>query len=271
MVKELVELLRQARQEKKISLHEISEQTKIQLHYLEALEAANFDKFPGEVYLTGALRNYAVTVGLDPKEVLSLYRSLKGEASPKEPETAPPERKAVLPVRGERGPSLIYGIIVLALLLVAGGYWFVEQYRPKEAPEAPDPPANHEEPLEPAKPGEPGGEAPGETESPEPSTELIISTAGSTSRETVFSARNAEHLELELTCGERCWIKMLVDDKEQFSPRNFRKGEEITARAIDRIWIRLGHPPGVELKINGVTVGEVRQQKNAHNFLFIRE
>ena len=126
-MKELLDLLRQARREKQISLREISEQTKIQVHYLESLEAGDFDKFPGEVYLKGALRNYAETVGLDPKEVLSLYRSLKNEAPPEEPEAAPPKEAAAPPVRKERRPSFIYGLIVLVLLLVAGGYWFVEQ------------------------------------------------------------------------------------------------------------------------------------------------
>lgn len=274
MVKELVELLRQARQEKQVSLHEISEQTKIQIHYLEALETGNFDRFSGEVYLKGALTNYAEAVGLDPKEVLSLYRNLKGEPPPEELDIAPRKETAVPPGRGERGPSLIYGLIVLALVLALGTYWFVEQYRNNRAP---DPSTNHEdpsgstEPVEPEEPVEPGGEAPGQTESPAPSTELIISTAESTSRETVFSVRNVEQLELELICVEKCWIKMLVDGKEEFPQRNFRKGEELTASAVDRIWIRLGNPGGVKLTINGTGVAEVSRQENAHNYLFIRD
>jgi len=273
-VKELLDLLRQARREKQISLREISEQTKIQVHYLESLEAGDFDKFPGEVYLKGALRNYAETVGLDPKEVLSLYRSLKNEAPPEEPEAAPPKEAAAPPARKERRPSFIYGLIVLVLLLVAGGYWFVEQYWPKPVL---DPSANHEdpsgpaEPLEPAEPGEPGEEAPGETKPPEPPVELIVSTTESTAGETVFSVRNVEQLEMELSCHERCWIAIQADGKEEFPPRNLQQDEKVTATAVDRIWIRLGHPGGVELKINGEAVAEVSRQKTAHNFLFIRE
>lgn len=267
MVKELVELLRQARQEKKISLAEISEQTRIQRHYLEALEAGNFDRFPGEVYLKGTLRNYAEAVDLDPGRVLALYYSLTKQIPPQEPKTPPPERKAPRPVQTMKGPSLIYGFVVLALAVIIGSYWLLEQYWPRKSPELP-PDNGSSGIVQPPDPSEPGGE---EIVSPEPSVELTLLEEESTTQETVFSVRSAAPLELELSCTARCWIKALADGKEKFPSRNLQEGEEASARAEERLWIRLGHPPGVNLKINGTAVEAVGEQKHAHSFLFIRE
>lgn len=271
---ELGELLKKARQDNELSLREISERTKIQVHYLEALEEGDFGKFPGEVYLKGALRNYAEAVGLDQETVLAHYRRLAGEPPAEEavePVKKPHSRPRALP--GERGPSFIYGLIIILLLLAAGGYWFVNNYQKDGLPLEPDPSGNQDEPAELEDPAPPGGEAPGKEETPPPETavEIRVSAAESTARETVFSVENTEQLELELLCTERCWIKMLVDGKEQFSQRNFRKGEEITAGAAGQIWIRLGNPRGVKLTMNGIEVAEVSRQKNAHNFLFVRK
>jgi len=87
----------------------------------------------------------------------------------------------------------------------------------------------------------------------------------------VFSVGNADSLDIKLTSLERCWVEMRTDDEEEFPSRILQKGEKITARAKDRIWIRLGHPPGARLKINGITVKETEEQKRPHNFLFVRK
>lgn len=73
----LVQILRQARRAKGLTLEEISEQTKIRVTYLKALEAGDSSPFAGEVYFKGALRNYCLVVGLNPDVVLEVYRSLK--------------------------------------------------------------------------------------------------------------------------------------------------------------------------------------------------
>ncbi|HPU00676.1 MAG: helix-turn-helix domain-containing protein [Firmicutes bacterium] len=266
-MKELGELLRKARLERKLTLKDISEQTKIQIHYLEALEEGDFDKFPGEVYLKGALRNFADAVGLDPQEVLVHYRRLAGEPPAEEalePPSKPPARLRSLP--GERGPSPIYGLLVIMLLLVLGGYWLARSYLKEPTPQEPLPSQNESELTEPEAPPEPGGEAPS---LPEGGVEIRVAEAESTARETVFHVANAERLELELLCTERCWIELRADGKEQFPPRNFQKGEKVTAGASEKIWIRLGNPRGVKLTLGGVEVAEVSRQKNAHNFLFL--
>ncbi len=272
-MKELGDFLRKAREERLISLSDIGDRTKIQLHYLKALESGDFDVFPGEVYLKGALRNYAELVGLSPEEVLEQYHALKGEDLPEGPVPAPVRKPAAPPqkIGAVRAPSFVYGLIVLVLLLAAGGYWLVTHYQQKGAAE-PDP---HGEAGEagPGNPAESGGENREGDENPPDvsSVEIKSLPEASTSQETAFSVENVEKLELKLLCSDRCWIRVQLDGREQFQERNLLQGEEIVFDASEKIWIRLGNPPGVELTVNGAAVKESKNEKNAHNFLFVRK
>lgn len=89
-MKEIGDLLREARVKRKLSLEEINDTTKIRLDQLEAIEAGDFQKLPGEVYVKGFIMNFARAVGLDEHEVLQKYYELKRvaetEASPADEE-----------------------------------------------------------------------------------------------------------------------------------------------------------------------------------------
>ena len=68
-------ILRKTRQEKKISLDDLQEVTKIRKRYLEAIEEGNYKVLPGSFYVRAFIKSYAEAVGLDPTEVLSMYQS----------------------------------------------------------------------------------------------------------------------------------------------------------------------------------------------------
>jgi cytoskeletal protein RodZ len=78
----LGDTLKTAREAKKASLEQVSQDTNIAIHYLEAFEAEDFEGFPGESYLQGFLRNYAEYLGLDPEKVLANYRAIKIQEAP---------------------------------------------------------------------------------------------------------------------------------------------------------------------------------------------
>jgi cytoskeleton protein RodZ len=81
--------LHQAREEQSLSLDQVAQATRIRLHYLEALEADQFDKLPSTAQLRGFLRAYADYLKLDSSE---LILELDG-ASP----TTPPQPVSVEP------------------------------------------------------------------------------------------------------------------------------------------------------------------------------
>ena len=69
----LGEFLQQARKGRGLRLEDIAARTRINIVYLRALEADQFDKFPSEVIARGFIRSYAALIGLDEKEILARF------------------------------------------------------------------------------------------------------------------------------------------------------------------------------------------------------
>jgi cytoskeletal protein RodZ len=66
--------LKEAREEKNISLDSLQETTKIQKRYLVAIEEGNLQVLPGKFYARAFIKEYANAVGLDPNELLEEYK-----------------------------------------------------------------------------------------------------------------------------------------------------------------------------------------------------
>ncbi len=76
------EKLRSTREEKGYSIEQVARDTNIAKRFLVALEVEDFDDFPGEPYLIGFLRNYAEYLGIDPDELVTLYRNFRIQEKP---------------------------------------------------------------------------------------------------------------------------------------------------------------------------------------------
>jgi cytoskeletal protein RodZ len=74
------------RQRKGISLDQISEDTKIAVRYLEAIERSDFDTLPGGIFSTSYIRQYARAIDYDESDLLACYDSA---IRPPEPEERP--------------------------------------------------------------------------------------------------------------------------------------------------------------------------------------
>lgn len=73
-IKTIGSILKEKRKEMKLELTDVSAEIKIGVHYLQALEEAQFSKFPSEVYLKGFLKNYAKFLGVNTEKALAMYR-----------------------------------------------------------------------------------------------------------------------------------------------------------------------------------------------------
>lgn len=69
------EELRKKRESKKISLEEISSSTRINISFLQSLEAGRFDVLP-PAYIRAFLKAYAAQVGIDVQVVLENYNAI---------------------------------------------------------------------------------------------------------------------------------------------------------------------------------------------------
>ena len=119
------ETLRRERELRQITLREISEATKINLRYLDALERDDFRHLPGGVFNKGFVRAYAQFIGVDPEAMVTAYLEEDGRQQTRVQRLASPAASA--PETVEPPPS--FGIrlwvaalvVVLVLLALAAG------------------------------------------------------------------------------------------------------------------------------------------------------
>ncbi len=69
----LGEKLKKIRSERRVSLGDISRNTKIQVKYLEYLENEEYEKLPSDVYVKGFLRGFASHFGIGESSLIKLY------------------------------------------------------------------------------------------------------------------------------------------------------------------------------------------------------
>lgn len=70
----LGERLRRERESANLSVREVSDAIKVQLNYIEALEAGNYAALPSELYIKAFLKSYARYIGLDVDFTMRLYQ-----------------------------------------------------------------------------------------------------------------------------------------------------------------------------------------------------
>lgn len=111
-------ILKITREELNLTIDQVAIDTNIAKHHLLALEGETFSELPGETYLLGFLRNYADYLGLNPDEIISLYKNLKIQEAP------PPVD--LLHKKKEPPKTLLPVIIVLlSLLLVSTVIFYI--------------------------------------------------------------------------------------------------------------------------------------------------
>lgn len=76
---EIGHILREARENKGLTLEDVQANTRINVRYLTALETGRYDALPTPVHVRGFLRNYARFLGLDPQPLLDRYLAGQGQ------------------------------------------------------------------------------------------------------------------------------------------------------------------------------------------------
>src|SRR5262245_35039995 len=93
-------LLRSARQQKGLTIADVSRATKIKEAQLERLEAAQMDALPAEVFVVGFIKAYAREVGIDSSEALRRYRAALPQPEIIEIAAPPEEEETSVPLHG---------------------------------------------------------------------------------------------------------------------------------------------------------------------------
>ncbi len=125
------EQLRLKREERGIPLREISDETHISMHYLEAIESDDYKRLPGGIFNRSFVKAYARCIGYDEKEAVegySRYMREKGDNGD-EVATSPNRSKVYTDAPATRSPILtvVLAILILGLLTLgalAALHWY---------------------------------------------------------------------------------------------------------------------------------------------------
>ncbi|MFT8736049.1 MAG: helix-turn-helix transcriptional regulator [Zymomonas mobilis] len=112
------DILKKARKAKKLTLEEVSRQTRIPIRHLESLEANSTKGLPATTYSAGFVKTYAQLLDLDGADMAARFRQTMGEATRQQPiiePYAPADPTRVPPLR------LIIPCLVAAAIIIMGG------------------------------------------------------------------------------------------------------------------------------------------------------
>lgn len=112
------ETLRRERELRQISLREISEATKINLRYLDALERDDFRHLPGGVFNKGFVRAYAQFIGIDPESMVMAYLDEERRQQARTQRAGGTEPHVATVVEPARSPGPRWWVLVLVVLLL---------------------------------------------------------------------------------------------------------------------------------------------------------
>ena len=143
MAESIGEKLRLARETRGIALRDISEQTRISMRYLEAIESDDYRRLPGGIFNRSFIRAYAKFIGYDEQQAIDDYgRTMREHGEPDEESSAKPYKSVVYTDdfgSHNRSPlmTLLLALVILAVLtacVLAGLHFYRRSAAPKARP-----------------------------------------------------------------------------------------------------------------------------------------
>lgn len=232
--------LRQAREERGISLRQIAANTKISVSALEALERNNVSKLPGGIFSRAFVRSYAAEVGLDPEATVREFL----ERFDNEPA---PERHVHVPVSDveqsfenrQRAALLAVKAVVGLVIVAAIVTYFVVKGR--------------QNPGEMAAVAAPVSPAPApQTQAPAPQTQApapVLPPVNARSAAPV-SVPATGPMRLEVHPTGRCWVRLVVDGAPVLA-REMAPGERQIVTVRETAEIDVGDAAAFAFTVDG--------------------
>lgn len=245
------EELRQAREERGVSLGDLSERTKIRISALRAIEADDWQHLPGGVITRGFLKLCAREVGVDPDAIAERYAALVASAeSDGTREGAASAGQS--PARHNRTPGGTFRLArvgafgaLAVLALVAAGYLAL---RPpagvRVGTEAGDQPPAATRPAVDEPPNARSADPPPRVDPSPPRSPTAPPAAPP-----ILGAATADALRVDLHATSPCWVSATADG-QQVVYRLMEAGERLAIRGTNDVVLRIGIPANLGVSIN---------------------
>nr|WP_275983852.1 helix-turn-helix domain-containing protein [Paenibacillus hamazuiensis] len=275
-------LLKKARVERKISLDDLQEVTKIRKAYLEAIEEGNYKVLPGNFYVRAFIKSYAEAVGLDPNEVVRMYQNVIPAPAP-EANIETMTKPRVSSRNTERFSKWASNIMMISFVILILGiiYYYVnanyenstkgqpaggtQRITDKTEGAAPAPSAAGSSIAlsEPKK-------APVPTPTPTPVTKPEVKLVSSERGVDYYAVTNSGKLTIELkVTGDACWAEVdsVAGEKKLIEQGTFTNGQAKSWEVDGSAYMILGKANAVEVKVNGTSIN-VGDAPNVKRFQF---
>ncbi|GAB5486679.1 MAG: helix-turn-helix domain-containing protein [Parasphingorhabdus sp.] len=223
------EMLRQAREQKQLSVEDIAKDTRIPQRHLTSIESGDFDALPGRTYAIGFAKSYARAVGLNDATIGTRLREEMEESghgayqpeanvySPANPTSIPPKALALT--------AAGIGILVLVGYLI----WRTLLLEPSTLASIDDEAVTTDIV---AVDSSVANDTPAQDVSPPATTGTVI-----------------------LTATEPVWVKIYDEEGERLYENEMSPGDSFTVpRDANNPQILTGRPDALEVKIDGQLV-----------------
>jgi len=238
------EELKQAREERGISLRQIADATHIGIRFLQAIESDNYSTLPGGIFNRSFVKNYARYIGLDEEQALARYNQQLEEQGGEPPRVPAARFEGIEDDEPSSWGSI--SLIILILVIVGLGGYGVYRYLKGKSTDSANPPA-----VQSQAPG--SVPSPAATETPQPSLAPAAAAAASPSPEASAPAANVppDALRVKLQARDQeCWTKVKTDEKQP-EIVTLKPGETREYIATQKLVLNLGNMQFLNVMLNG--------------------
>jgi cytoskeleton protein RodZ len=278
------EKLRKEREQRKITLDDISSTTKISTRMLRALEDEHFDELPGGVFNKGFVRAYARHIGLDEEQAITDYLDATNQNPSSATPASVPEMSAVAAQAAQierlrslrhNGAARVPWEVLAALLLLVAIVLVFWSYRKHGASVAPPEPTSQKESVSRTS-SVAAGATPGSGSSVTPDTDSASSASGlssATPPDAIASpapvsnaaetsplsasagspaslAAGSHAFTLVIRAAEDSWLSIATDAKSP-AEETLIAGQRQSIPADRQIVIKAGNVGGLVFVLNG--------------------
>lgn len=284
------EKLRRERELRGITLEEVAIATKIGTRSLRALEEEKFGQLPGGVFNKGFVRAYARYVGIDEEQAVSDYLAANKESASSDEVNIhliarqfESSRAAAQGSRRQGAAAFVWSLVAVFAIVSAsvGGWPYLQKWLadraethrqqlhpdsitalqaslPQPVQAAAAPPVASANTAQSAALQVAGGDSQQHPAAPVGATQsgpAPVSTAGQ-------KEPAAKGISLVLTARQRCWVSVQIDGKrvmeDTLDPESPDKRER-SFQARDRLVVVAGNPAGLDVTLNGQSLGRIGQ------------
>lgn len=257
----LGDLLRETREQKKLSLEDVEQGTNIRKLYIKSIEDGDYNKLPGEVFLKGFIKTYGKFLGLNSLELIEQYKKEKN-ASASEKEVEPTNQVQEQPVSPAQPPKItektaeptkeknipkidsfasnqaylqptksnskknIFLVIIILIVIIGGAVFFLSSQDTSDT-KAPVHTTQQESTQQP------------EQQAQQPAPAPVVNGA-----------------EVTAVFNEDCWTEVKVDGNVVLS-ETVKKGSNLNWKGNNQIDITVGNAGAIDITFNNQPVGKL--------------